>query len=93
MLVEVAGLARACGRRPVLHPFIMTSLARRGLWGASAFEEDVRAGAYSVAVVPFDPREPVPQAQRDRWTESVLAAFAQARVVETYPSGWRVLRW
>jgi len=93
VLVEEAGLARACGRRPVLHPFIMTSLARRGLWDASAFEEDVRAGAYSVAVVPFDPREPVPQAQRDRWTESVLAAFAQARVVETYPSGWRVLRW
>ncbi len=93
VLVEEAGLARACGRRPELHPFIMTSLARRGLWDASAFEEDVRAGAYSVAVVPFDPREPVPQAQRDRWTEPVLAAFAQARVVQTYPSGWRVLRW
>ena len=55
--------------------------------------KDVRAGAYSVVVVPFDPRDPVPQAQRDRWTEPVLAAFARARTVETYPSGWRVLRW
>ena len=93
VLVEEAGLARACGRRPELHPFIMTSLARRGLWDASTFEEDVRAGSYSVVVVPFDPRDPVPQAQRDRWTQPVLAAFAQARTVETYPSGWRVLRW
>ena len=93
VLVEEAGLARACGRRSELHPFIMTSLARRGLWDASAFEGDVRAGAYSVAVVPFDPRGPVSRTHRDRWTEPVLAAFAEARVVETYPSGWRVLRW
>ena len=32
VLVEDVGLARACGRTALLHPFVMTSLAARGLW-------------------------------------------------------------
>jgi len=93
VLTEEAGLARACGRTPAAHPFIMTSLAAQGLWDPSAFEASVASGRFGPALVPFDPRLPVKGAHADRWTEPVRAAFAEAPSVEAHPSGWWVVRW
>lgn len=93
MLVEEAGLARACGRRPLLHPFIMASLAARGLWSPTELEKSVADGDYPVAVIGFDPREPVTGAQADRWTPGMVEAFRSARSVERLGAGWWLLRW
>lgn len=93
VLAEEAGLARACGRTPALHPFIMTSLAEQGIWDPSVFEARVAAGDFGVALLPFDPRSPVRGAHRERWSEPVLAAFAQAPSSRHHASGWWVLSW
>jgi hypothetical protein len=93
VLAEEAGLARACGRTPALHPFIMTSLAGQGLWDAGAFEAKLAGGGFGVAVLPFDPRAPVGGAHRERWTDGALAAFARAPSSRRHPSGWWVLSW
>lgn len=92
VLAEEAGLARACGRVPVMHPFIMASLASRGLWDAAPFHASLRAGAYPAVVVPFDPRSP-DEADRERWTGSALAAFREAPSVSPGPGGVWIIRW
>ena len=92
VLTEEAGLARACGRRSVMHPFIMTSLAKRGLWDAAPFETALRSGAYSPVLLPFEPRAPA-RVQRDRWTAGALAAFRDAPSVTHGPGGLWVLQW
>lgn len=93
LLTEEAGLARACGRPALLHPFIMTSLHDRGIWNASGFEASVAAGRFGPVLLPFDPRDEAGGAHGDRWTSGTLAAFRTAREVEAHPSGYWVLRW
>lgn len=92
-LVEDAGLARACGRTAALHPFIMTSLSRRGLWDSRAFEERIRSGTFRSAVLGFDPRTAPAGAQVDRWTDGMVAAFGTASEVEALPGGWWWVAW
>lgn len=93
VLAEEAGLARACGRVPVLHPFIVTSLAAQGLWDPAPFEAALRAGAYGTVVLPFDPRSPPGEGHRDRWTPGALAALRDAPSVSPAPAGRWVARW
>lgn len=93
VLTEEAGLARACGRIPAIHPFITTSLAAQGRWDPGSFERWVASGSLGPALIPFDPREPVTGAHAERWTLPVLAAFAEAPSVRPHASGWWVVRW
>ncbi len=93
VLTEEAGLARACGRIPAIHPFITTSLAAQGRWDPGSFERSVASGSLGPALIPFDPREPAHGAHGQRWTAPVLAAFAEAASVEIHSSGWWVVRW
>lgn len=93
LLAEEAGIARACGRPAVLHPFIMTSLHRQGLWNGSVFEDSLAAGELGPAVLPFDPREEATGAHADRWSSGALAAFRNARAVEAHASAYWVVRW
>lgn len=93
VLVEDVGLARACGRRVVLHPFVMASLAARGRWDPAPLDSALRRGDVPVALLPFDPREPTQGAHGDRWPPPLLAALAEAPRVERVPPGYWVLRW
>ena len=92
MIAEEAGLARACGRPALIHPFIMTSLAAQGLWDPAPFERGLSEGGYPVVVLPFDPRGQVAGAHAQRWTKGELTAFRNAPVVESMPTGrWAAL--
>jgi len=93
VLTEEAGLARACGRIPAVHPFITTSLAAQSQWEPGTFEGLVASGELGPAVIPFDPRDLVTGVHAERWTKPVLAAFAAADSVQRHPSGWWVVRW
>ena len=93
MIAEEAGLARACGRPALIHPFITTSLANQGLWNPAPFERALSEGRYPVVVLPFDPRSQVGGAHAQRWTEGELAAFRNAPVVESMPTGRWAARW
>lgn len=92
-LFEEAGLARACGMRAWLHPFIMASLARQGLWDPTPVERALAQGFWQAAVLPFDPRRPVPEPHRDRWTPGMLEAFRTAPVIEPLGAGRWLVRW
>ena len=92
-LAEEPGLARACGRPALLHPFIMTSLSRRALWDAGSFETRLSAGDLGAALIGFDPSLPVTGAHRDRWTEPAVRAFAAARSSTAYPGRVWVISW
>lgn len=93
VLAEEAGLARACGRQPLLHPFIMASLGGRGIWNGEPFREGVARGDAGPAILPFDPRGPVADAHSQRWTPALLHAFRHAPSVEPAPAGHWVVRW
>ena len=93
MIAEEAGLARACGQPALIHPFITTSLATQGLWNPAPFERALSEGGYPVVVLPFDPRGQVTAAHEQRWTKGELAAFRNAPVVESMPTGRWAARW
>ena len=93
VIVEEAGIARACGSQPLLHPFIMTSLSRRGLWDARPFETALSAGTLGTAVIPFDPRLPVTGVHLERWTKPALEAFKNAPKQTAYPGGIWAVSW
>ena len=93
VLAEEASIARACGRTPLIHPFIMTSLSQRGLWDASDFETAVASGKIGTAVIGFDPRKPVTGAHADRWTLPVLYALRLAPEHTAYHSGVWAVSW
>jgi len=94
VLVEDVGLAWACGRTALLHPFVMTSLAARGLWDPEPFAAALRRGDVAAALLPFDPRAAAQGGRGgERWPPSVIAALADAPVVERVPPGLWVSRW
>ena len=93
VLTEEASIAQACGHSALIHPFIMTSLSRRGLWDASDFETAVASGEIGTAVISFDPRQPVTGAHLDRWTLRVLRAFRVAPNQTAYPGGVWAVSW
>ena len=93
VVTEEAGVARACGRSALIHPFITTSLAAQGLWDPTPFEAGLRAGAYSAALLPFDPRVGPEGVHAERWTAGELAAFRSAPIVEAAPTGRWIARW
>lgn len=92
-LFEEAGLARACGMRGWLHPFIMASLARQGRWDPAPVERRLAEGFWQGAVLPFDPRRPVPEPHRDRWTPGMLQAFRRAPLIAPLGAGRWLVRW
>ncbi len=85
------GLVRACGGRPALHPFIMASLARQGLWDPSQLEGVMAAGALGEVLLPFDPGGALTGAEGDRWTEPFLALFRDRYRTVARAGGWWVL--
>ncbi|MHB1193978.1 MAG: hypothetical protein ACYC6F_13130 [Longimicrobiales bacterium] len=93
VLSEEVGVARACGRRVVVHPFIMASLARQGRWDPAPLDAAFRAGRVPVALLAFDPREPASGAHGERWPPSLLGSFAEAPSVEHAGAGLWVARW
>ncbi len=93
VLAEEASIAHACGHSALIHPFIMTSLSRRGLWDASDFETAVASGEIGTAVISFDPRQPVTGTHLDRWTLPVLRAFRVAPKQTAYPGGVWAVSW
>ena len=93
VLAEEASIAQACGHSALIHPFIMTSLSRRGLWDASDFETAVASGEIGTAVISFDPRQPVTGVHLDRWTLPVLSAFRTAPNQTAYPGGVWAVSW
>ena len=93
VLAEEAGLVRACGHASVIHPFILSSLASRGLWDPAPLEADLRNGAYPLVLLPFDPREPAGGVHAERWHPALLAAFRTAPSVEPVGAGRWLVRW
>jgi hypothetical protein len=89
--IESAAVARACGRAPALHPFIMTNLAERGLWDERPFVQDIARGAFAVIVLPFDFRDGRDRPSR-RWTQAMLTAVRQRYRLAEEHNGWRVFR-
>ena len=53
----------------------------------------LRAGAYQLVLLPFDPRDPAAGVHAERWTQHELATFRSARVVEAAPTGRWIARW
>jgi hypothetical protein len=92
VLAEDVGVARACGRRVVAHPFIMASLARQGRWDPAPLDAAVRSGRVP-ALLPFDPRGPVGGAHAERWPSALLRTFADAPALERAGAGFWVARW
>ena len=89
--IESAAIARACGGTPVLHPFIMTNLARRGLWDERPFVRALEQGAFAVVVLPFDLSDE--EARRSgRWTPAMLEAMRQRYRLAERHGLWRVFR-
>jgi hypothetical protein len=93
VVTEEAGVARACGRAALFHPFILTSLAEQGRWDPAPLERALAAGVYRVAVLPFDPRAEPAGAHAQRWTPGALAAFRAGRHVEPAPTGRWLVWW
>ena len=90
--IESLGLARACGRRPAIHPFIISNLAVRGLWDENPFAAELATGVYPVVVLPFDPADMSPD-KTDRWTPAMLGAIAANYAVVERVAGWNILRY
>jgi len=91
VVVGSPGLAVACGRQPLLHPFIMSSLAAQGRWNPEDTAEGLAAGDFGPAVLPFDPRDGFPGAQADRWHPRLQRAIRSGTAVEPLPAGrWKV---
>src|SRR5262245_4092781 len=89
--IESVAIARACGRMPALHPFIMTSLAQRGLWDEHAFVQDIAHGTFSVIVLPFDFADGKFR-RSDRWTPAMLQAMQRHYRLTEQHGFWRVFR-
>jgi hypothetical protein len=89
--IESAAVARACGRTPALHPFIMTNLAERGLWDERPFVQDIARGAFAVIVLPFELPDGHDRPSQ-RWTPAMLAAVRQRYRLAEEHDGWRVFR-
>lgn len=89
--VASPGAARACGARPVLHPFAMSSLTRRGLWNPEPFAEAVREGRYPVAALDFDPTGQIGRVQRERWAEPLLNPLRESYRVVEHGGFWWIL--
>jgi hypothetical protein len=89
--IESPGIARACGRTPALHPFIMTNLARRGLWDDHAFVRDIARGAFPVVVLPFDFSDGTFH-RAERWTPAMLLAVRDHYRLAERHGAWRVFR-
>lgn len=93
ILAEDVGVARACGRGVLAHPFILASLAERGLWDPAPLEAAVRRGDVPAALLPFDPRKRVGGVHAARWTPGMLGAFSEAPNVERAGTRFWVARW
>lgn len=85
------GLVRACGGRPALHPFIMSSLARQGLWDPSPLVEELRVGRYSKVILSFDPSHELGGVDAERWDTRFIESIRSAYVVKRMIGPWRVL--
>lgn len=92
LITEEAGVARACGRSALFHPFILTSLAEQGRWDPGALERAIAAGSYP-ALLPFDPRAAAAGAHAERWSAADRRAFARAPRIEALPAGRWLVRW
>lgn len=90
--IENPGLARACGRRSAIHPFIISNLATRGLWDENPFVEDLATGVYPVVVLRFDPADMSPD-NTDRWTPAMLDAIAANYTIVESHAGWNILHY
>jgi hypothetical protein len=93
LVTEEAGVARACGRTALFHPFILTSLAAQGRWDAGPLERSLAAGEYRAALLPFDPAAGATGVHAERWTPGMLAAFRDAPAVAPAPGGRWLVRW
>jgi hypothetical protein len=89
--IESAAVARACGRTPALHPFIMTNLTERGLWDERPFVQDIEHGRFAAVVLPFDFSDGRERPSR-RWTPAMLDAVRQHYRLAEEHGGWRVFR-
>jgi hypothetical protein len=90
--IEEPGVARACGHRPALHPFIMANLSKRGLWDESPFLQQLSNGTYPIAILPFDPQKGATGVHAERWTPGMIEAFANHYQVLSVEQEWRILQ-
>lgn len=85
------GLARACGRKPALHPFITASLARQGLWNPASFENTLAEGGFGRILLSFQPGGAMRVVDRERWTRETLSILRERYEVVGSWAGWHVL--
>ncbi len=88
---ESAGIVRACGQRPALHPFIMTSLARRQLWDQRPFLDSLEQALYPRLLLPFDPALGPEGVNAERWTDEMIAVMRKSYRVSGQYHGWYVM--
>ena len=89
--IDSAAIARACGRQPALHPFIMTNLAQRGLWDERPFVRELEQGRFPAVVLPFDVFDRDVR-RFEHWTPTMLDAVRQHYRVAEQQGVWRVFR-
>lgn len=78
VLAEQIGLLRYCGHAAVMHPFLVTNLAARGLWDETPVVRNLHEGRYPVLLLTFDPVQGAPDVSNERWSPAMLTAMATA---------------
>jgi hypothetical protein len=87
---ESVVVARLCGHRAAIQPFIMSDLAIRGLWDQSGFVSALERGVYSAVILPFD-LDPTRKVRAARWTPAMIEAMRRGYRLRGHHGRWRVL--
>lgn len=85
------GIARVCGGRPAFHPFIVSSLIRRGLWHPAPLVGDLQAGRYASVVLPFNPDGGPRGVDAERWGDVLVEAMREGYTTSGQVGRWWVL--
>jgi len=87
---DTAGIVRACGLIPALHPFIVSNLSNRGIWNEKPFGAKLARKEYPLIVLSFDPyTESDPGG---RWTTGMLGAILKHYYIANQYGRFRVFR-
>lgn len=88
------GLARASGRQPALQPFIISNLARRGLFDERQVVRELEQSRYPLVLMPFSVAEDRwgRSQEFDRWTPAMLEAMHVHYRTVRLMDGWEVMR-
>ncbi|MCD6216512.1 glycosyltransferase family 39 protein [bacterium] len=85
ILSEDEAMAAVCGKEVVFNPFIMSELAKEGIWDQTDFVNSIKDKKYDLLILRFKVTDPNHEdkpglgghAGWDRWTEEMEAAISE----------------